>query len=122
MAIVLNSPRPQFFDNNGDPLSLGRVSFYEANTTTLKDVYSDYTGTIPITNPNVLDANGYVEDGGIWLGDGPYKVKLEESDGGGGFNELWTVDFVGGATSGDGTASMAVVNTVIDLRALEGGA
>ena len=122
MAIVLNSPRPQFFDNNGDPLSLGRVSFYEANTTTLKDVYSDYTGTIPITNPNVLDANGYVEDGGIWLGDGPYKVKLEESDGGGGFNELWTVDFVNGATSGDGTSSMAVVNTVIDLRALDAGA
>ena len=77
--IFYSSPRARFFDTNGNPLSNGRVSFYEAGTTTLKTIYTDITQTTPAPNPMLLDAEGYVRDQGIWLGQGRYKFKLDRA-------------------------------------------
>lgn len=53
----------QFFDNdNGDPLSGGKLYFYDTGTTDLKTTYSDSAMTIENTNPVVLDAYGVPGD------------------------------------------------------------
>jgi len=127
--IFYSSPRARFFDNNGNPLSNGRVSFYEAGTTTLKTIYTDITQTNPAPNPALLDADGYVRDQGIWLGGGRYKFKLdraildnpdvnENTD----FAELWTMDNIEGASVlNSGELSTIVVATIADLRGLTVG-
>ncbi len=127
--IFYSSPRARFFDNNGNPLSNGRVSFYEAGTTTLKTIYTDITQTTPAPNPALLDAEGYVRDQGIWLGGGRYKFKLdtaivdnpdvnENAD----FAELWTMDNIEGASVlNSGELSTIVVATIADLRGLTAG-
>ena len=48
----------QYFDDAGDPLSSGKIYFYETGTTTLKDTFSDINQTIANTNPVVLSAAG----------------------------------------------------------------
>lgn len=57
----------QLFDNNGDPLSGGKIFTYAAGTTTPLTTYTSATGLIPHTNPIVLDAAGRVPGGEIWL-------------------------------------------------------
>lgn len=57
----------QFFDNNGDPLSGGKIYTYEAGTATPLATYTSSIGNIAHTNPIVLDAAGRVPAGGeIW--------------------------------------------------------
>jgi sugar lactone lactonase YvrE len=48
----------QYFDDAGDPLSSGKIYFYETGTTTLKDTFSDINQTIANTNPVILTAAG----------------------------------------------------------------
>ena len=57
----------QFFDNNGDPLSGGKLFTYQAGTTTPITSYTSSTGSAPHTNPIILDAAGRVPSGEIWL-------------------------------------------------------
>jgi hypothetical protein len=53
-----NEINAQYFDDSGDPLSNGKIYFYETGTTTLKDTFSDINQTIPNTNPVILTASG----------------------------------------------------------------
>ena len=48
----------QYLDNAGDPLSNGKLYFYESGTTTPKTTYSDINNSIPNTNPVLLSAAG----------------------------------------------------------------
>jgi hypothetical protein len=57
----------QFFDNNGNPLSGGKIYTYEAGTTTPLSTYTSSTGNTAHTNPIVLDAAGRVPGGEIWV-------------------------------------------------------
>lgn len=57
----------QLFDNNGDPLSGGKLFSYEAGTTTPLTTYTSSSGAISHTNPIILDAAGRVPSGEIWL-------------------------------------------------------
>lgn len=57
----------QFFDNNGNPLSGGKIYTYEAGTTTPLATYTSSTGITAHTNPIVLDSAGRVPGGEIWL-------------------------------------------------------
>lgn len=66
----------QFFDSNGQPLALGKLYFYEAGTTTPKDVYSTFDAGTALTNPVVLDAAGRAQ---IW-GIGSYKIVIATSE------------------------------------------
>ena len=60
MAITSVSPTPklQFFDLNGAPLSGGKLYTYAAGTTTPLASYTDSTGNIANTNPIILDIRG----------------------------------------------------------------
>lgn len=71
----------QFFDNNGNPLSGGKLYTYAAGTTTPQATYTSTTGTTFHSNPIVLDAGGRVPNGGeIWLADSAiYKFVLKTS-------------------------------------------
>lgn len=65
----------QFFD--GSTVAAGyKLYTYDSGTTTPKAVYSDQAGTVPHTNPIVLDANGRVT-GQMWLGSGEYTFTLK---------------------------------------------
>lgn len=50
--------RRQYFDINGDPLSGGKLFYYQAGTTTKVSTYKDVAGTTLNTNPIILDASG----------------------------------------------------------------
>lgn len=71
----------QFFDNNGDPLTGGKIYTYAAGTTTPVTTYTTNAGTVAHPNPIVLDAAGRVPSGGeIWLTDGiSYKFIVKTS-------------------------------------------
>lgn len=71
----------QFFDNNGDPLTGGKIYTYEAGTTTPLATYTSKTGNVAHTNPIVLDSAGRVPSGGeIWVALRLYKFVLKTSD------------------------------------------
>jgi hypothetical protein len=88
------SPQPklQFLDNNGVPLSGGKVYTYSAGTTTPLTTYTDYTGNTANSNPVILDSRGECS---IWLGTSSYKFKLTTSTD----VEVWTVDNISVLTS-----------------------
>lgn len=75
MAVLLLNPYQQFYDANGDPLSGGKIYTFEAGTTTPKATYTDSSGTIPLSNPVILDAAGRTT---MW-GDGTYKFTVNTS-------------------------------------------
>ena len=88
------SPQPklQFLDNNGVPLSGGKVYTYSAGTTTPLTTYTDFTGNTANSNPVILDSRGECS---IWLGTSSYKFKLATSTD----VEVWTVDNISVLTS-----------------------
>ncbi len=116
-SLFYSSPRARFFDSNGNPLALGSVEYYFAGTTTLKEIYTDNTTTTPAQNPQPLDIEGYVRDGGVWLGEGLYDVVLKDE------NDVvqWTMPNVAGAAS-DPTGSIGntvFLGTIDDLINLD---
>ena len=112
MATTSLSPTPklQFFDLNGAPLSGGLLYTYEAGTTTPLTSYTDSTGLIANTNPIVLDSRG---EANVWLGTASYKLALYTSAG----VLIWTVDNISTTGSnlsvtdhtGDGTTTAFAV-------------
>lgn len=118
MAQFFYNPRAQFFDTNGNPLSGGKLYFYQAGTTTPQAIYSDFELTTPISgNPLVLDSAGRIPNSGIWLLDAHYKLVVQDANG---VEQANVPDFSGGgSSSGNG---MGIVNTINDLRNLESGA
>ena len=83
MAVSLSSfggVGAQFFDNNGDPLTGGKIFTYEAGTSTPLATYTSSSGNTAHTNPIVLDAAGRVPSGGeIWNALRLYKFVLKTS-------------------------------------------
>jgi hypothetical protein len=57
----------QLFDNNGDPLSGGKLFTYEAGSTIPLTSYTSSSGLTPHTNPIILDAAGRLPSGELWL-------------------------------------------------------
>lgn len=84
----------QFFDNNGNPLSGGKLYTYEAGTTTPEPTYTSSSGGTAHTNPIVLDSAGRVPGGSeVWLTTGQsYKLVLKTSAD----VQLWSADNVSG--------------------------
>jgi hypothetical protein len=71
----------QFFDNNGNPLSGGKLYTYQAGTTTNQTVYTTSAGNVARTNPVVLNAAGRVPDSGeIWITSQAYKFVLTDAN------------------------------------------
>ena len=69
----------QFFDNNGNPLSGGKIYTYEAGTSTPLATYTSSAGNTAHTNPIVLDSGGRVPSGEIWNALRLYKFVLKTS-------------------------------------------
>lgn len=85
MAVVYISPvggvAAQFFDNNGAPLTGGKLYTYAAGTTTPQATYTTSAGNVARTNPVVLNAAGRVPDGGeIWITSQAYKFVLTDAN------------------------------------------
>jgi hypothetical protein len=84
MASVLLSPvgnGQQFFDNNGVPLNGGLIYTYQAGSSTPLTTYTTNNGTVPNSNPIILDAAGRTPQE-IWLQVGfSYKFILQTSAG-----------------------------------------
>jgi hypothetical protein len=57
----------QFFDNNGQPLSGGKIYTYVSGTTSPQTTYTSTTGATAHTNPIILDSAGRVPGGELWL-------------------------------------------------------
>lgn len=64
---LLGGAATQFFDNNGNILSGGKLYSYAAGTTTPKATYTTSAGNVQQTNPMVLSSYGRVLGGEIWL-------------------------------------------------------
>ena len=71
----------QFFDNNGNVLTGGKLYTYAAGTTTPQTTYTNAAGTVAQANPIILNASGRVPTGEIWLTDGlVYKFALYDAN------------------------------------------
>lgn len=96
----------QFFDQNGDPLSGGKVFFYLTGSSTKQNTYTDSTGTVPNSNPMILDAAGNLQQA-VWLTGGiTYRVGVTlstEPDPPTNFIDPWPLDGVTGI--GDNTST-----------------
>jgi hypothetical protein len=70
-------PYQSVFDLNGHPLPGAKMYFYESETVTPKDTYSDEALTTPNTNPVIADSQGQFGD--IFI-TGAYSCKLDDAD------------------------------------------
>jgi len=84
----------QFFDNNGAPLTGGKLYTYAAGTTTPQTTYTTNSGSTAHANPIILDSAGRVSAGGqIWLTVGlSYKFVLKTSVD----VQIWSADNITG--------------------------
>lgn len=85
----------QFFDNNGNPLSGGKLYTYAAGTTTPAATYTSATGVTANANPIILDSAGRPPSQ-VWLvQNSVYKFRLDTAND----VTLWTMDNIPGVTS-----------------------
>lgn len=100
-VLLMQPPRPQYFDTSGLPLAFGCVFTYQVGTTTPLATYTDRTGSVQNTNPVILDASGGLASS-IWIQAGQaYTIKVMST---GGTNcasgsTIYSVDGVGGGVS-----------------------
>jgi hypothetical protein len=70
----------QFFDNDGNVLSGGKIYTYGAGSSTPAVTYTNAAGVIQHANPIILDSAGRVPSGEIWLTDGiQYKFVIKNA-------------------------------------------
>jgi hypothetical protein len=85
MASLMPTGKQQYFNpTSGRPLAGGLLYTYAAGTSTLKTTWQDSDGTVPNTNPIILDSTGSA----LVYWDGAYKVVLKDAQG----NTVYTVD------------------------------
>ena len=85
MAKRYIDPRPQYFDDAGDPLVSGKVYIYEQGSATTKDLFFDAEETLPAPNPVILSASGRL---GSTFFSGTARAKLTDSD----EVQFWDID------------------------------
>ena len=90
MVTLLPEGKQSFTNSAGAPLIGGKLYTYDAGTSTPRATYQDAAGTVPNTNPIILDSRG--EATIFWSG--AYKVVLKDSAD----VIIWTVDNVSGDT------------------------
>lgn len=111
MAKLMPPGKQQYFNSAGQPLAGGRVYTYNVGTNTPRPTYSDAAGTIPNTNPIVLDARG--EATVFW--NGVYKIVLRDASD----VVIWTVDSVD-ASDVSAAISSAINDVYITFAAVAG--
>lgn len=94
MAVKVSpfGPKPQFFDENGDPLNGGKLYFYAAGSSTPQDSYTSSTGLTANANPVELDADGYPPNELWWTAGLTYKAVLKTAADA----TIWSIDNLSG--------------------------
>lgn len=77
MASPIPNSHSQFFDNRGNPIGNGTVSYFYPGTTTPKPTWKDPTFTNPNPHPVVTDSNGRAQV----FGTGRYRQQLRLANG-----------------------------------------
>src|SRR6185437_4239600 len=95
-AGILPNAKTTFVDQNGKPLTSGKVYFYNPGTTTAKTTWQDANETIPNLNPVQLDNAGRAQ---IW-GSGSYRQQVFDQ-----FNNLQWDQITAGAGAGAASSS-----------------
>lgn len=109
MAVLF--PILQFFDNKGDVLSNGTITFYKANTTELGVVYTNQGAGTPLENPVLINSVGRpTTSGSIWL-NGAYRISIKNSDG----LLIYSADNVIGFNTVDWTGLTATLTQINSL-------
>lgn len=73
-AVLTNPIWGPFRDDDDEPLVGGKIYFYIAGTTTLKDTYQDVAGASLNTNPVILNGRGEMP---VPFGTGTYKIVVK---------------------------------------------
>ena len=110
----------QFFDDNGNPLTGGKVYTYAAGTTTPAATYTTSTGAVANTNPIILDAAGRTANE-TWLVAGSlYKFIVKTSadvlvgtyDGLPAINDPYSINSLLGSITGTNAIAAAATPTI----------
>ncbi len=115
-AGLLSMGVQQFFDSNGNPLSSGKVYFYEVGTSTFKNTYTSSAATTTNPNPITLNAGGKSPTGGIY-GIGNYRQVVKDRNG----NLIWDAVTAPGGGSGSTPSDVGdgnLVGTIIPWPSL----
>lgn len=104
MAQLFPNAKLQFDTVLGTPLVGGKLYTYDAGTNTPRTTWQDKAGTVPNTNPIILDARGECTA----YGSGNYKFVLKDALD----NMIWTQDNVIGAGEEAMTALLAYEATL----------
>lgn len=107
--------RTQYFDTNGEPYREAQLFFYERNSTTPLDTFTDRTLGTAHDNPVEADSDGWFPDIHVTPNVG-YKVVLKDSTN----NQIWVVDDMFADTGGSGGGTGYVSPT--DFGAIGDGA
>ena len=107
MASLMPNGKQQYFDNNGDPLSGGKLYTYASGTSTPKSTYTTAAASVANANPVILDSRG--EATIFWSG--IYKVVLKDSND----VEIYSVDGVS-----ESSAALPEIGSYAELRAYNG--
>lgn len=110
MAALTPPGKQQYLTNTGAPLAGGRLYTYNAGTNTPRSTYQDAAGTVPNTNPVVLDARGEA----LVFWNGNYKVELRDASN----SLIWTVDNIQDPGSYTDSKTVGLAETVAKLNGL----
>lgn len=102
---------PTFFqqlDDNGDPLSGGKMDTFESGTTTPKVTFTSEDESTANANPVILDAGGRAD---VWLDSGSYTFVLKDSAD----NVIDQIDNITGAASNVFGADVVEVSTSTNI-------
>lgn len=101
-AAILPQGKTQFFDNNGDPLTSGKVFFYIPSTTTAKTTWQDASKSVANTNPVILDVGGRA----VIYGDGTYRQIVRDRNNNIIYDAITASAGTGGGTTGTGDGDL----------------
>lgn len=110
MAVIASVIKQQFFGTNGKPLAGGKLATLAAGTETPQPVYQDPAGTVPHTNPVILDSRGEVT---YFVTDAPYKFRLLTPTN----VEIYTVDNITAPTAVANALRADLASTAVDKGA-----
>ena len=103
MARYIN-PTEQYLDSAGNPLTGGKLYFYESGTLTLLTTYSDESETTANTNPVILDSSG--RHGSVFFSTVAKVILKDQND-----VQIWERDPVGSTDSDQDFASWSALFT-----------
>lgn len=113
-ATLLPDAQQRYFNDAGQPVASGSVTYYIPGTTTKKTVWTNSTETSPTTNPVLLDAGGKPQPTGQTYGDGCYQQVVKDTNG----IQIWSAVTCSTGSGGGGSTVASVgdglaVGTVI---------